>query len=119
LEARSGDKFSLISDSVFPGHKPKYNTSILGLLKEKIDPFLRAHFSVHSPKGWVTASSVSKNTFPLADCYPATTFPTKQDSFQRNVMPLDSLTFVKLLHAVEKQYCVVSVPDLLLLINAY
>lgn len=43
----------------------------------------------------------------------------KQDSFQRNLMPLDSLTFVKLLHAVEKQYCVVSVPDLLLLINAY
>lgn len=34
-------------------------------------------------------------------------------------MPLHSLTFVKLLHAVEKQYCVVLVPDLLLLINAY
>lgn len=51
--------------------------------------------------------------------YPVTTFPTKQDSFQRHLMPLDSLTFVKLLYAVEKQYCVVLAPDLLLLINAY
>lgn len=33
---------------------------ILGLVKEKIDLFLRALFSVHSLKGWVTAASVSK-----------------------------------------------------------
>lgn len=99
-----------------PRHNSKY---ILGLFTEEIDLVLRPHFNVYFLKGWVTASSISKTLFFFGYCYPVTTFPTKQDSFQRHLMPLDSSTFVKLLHAVEQQYCVVSVPDLLLLINAY
>lgn len=87
--------------------------------RKKLVHFWGHFLNVHSLKDWVTVSSVSKNTFPLCWLVSKRTFPTKQDSFQRNLMPLDSLTSVKLPHAVEKQNCVVSVPDLLLLINAY
>lgn len=49
--------------------------NLKGCSRKKIDQFLRTFFSVRSLKGWVTAASVSKTTFPLCWLLSSDNFP--------------------------------------------